>query len=75
VQSRATTALALGLELQILSIEAIAAGCRARIRAKRVHQAHPVQSDFHADPNAPQEHLDEIDADLAEAPLRRKHAP
>jgi hypothetical protein len=75
VQSRATNPLTLGLELQIPSTEAIAAGCRARIRAKRVHQAHPVQSDFHADPNAPQEHLDEIDADLAEAPLRRKHAP
>jgi len=34
VQSRATTPLALGPELQILSIEAIAPGCRARIRAK-----------------------------------------
>jgi hypothetical protein len=34
MQSRATTALALGLELQIPSIEAIAAGCRACIRAK-----------------------------------------
>jgi len=34
VQSRATTALALGLELQIPSTEAIAAGCRACIRAK-----------------------------------------
>jgi hypothetical protein len=34
VQSRATTPLALGLELQIPSTEAIAAGCRACIRAK-----------------------------------------
>jgi len=34
VQSRATTALALGLELQIPSTEAIAAGCRARIWGK-----------------------------------------
>jgi len=34
VQSRATNPLALGLELQIASIEAIAAGCRACIRAK-----------------------------------------
>jgi len=34
VQSRATIALALGLELQIPSIEATAAGCRACIRAK-----------------------------------------
>jgi len=35
VQRRATNPLALGLELQIASIEAIAAGCRARIWAKR----------------------------------------
>jgi hypothetical protein len=34
MQSRATNPLALGLELQIPSIEAIAAGCRACIRAK-----------------------------------------
>jgi len=34
MQSRATTALTLGLELEIPSIEAIAAGCRARIWAK-----------------------------------------
>jgi hypothetical protein len=40
-----------------------------------VHYAHLFESDFHADPNAPQELLDEIDADLAEAPLGRKHAP
>jgi len=74
MQSRASNPLALGLELQIPSIEAIAAGCRARIWAKRVHQAHLVQSEFHANPNAPQEHLDEINAYLAEAPLRRKCA-
>jgi len=42
---------------------------------QRARHAHLVQSDFHADPNAPQEHLDEIDAYLAEAPLRRQHAP
>ena len=42
---------------------------------QRARHAHLVQSDFHADPNAPQELLDEIDADLAEAPLRRKHSP
>jgi len=42
---------------------------------QRAHHAHLVQSDFHADPNAPQELSDEIDADLAEAPIRRKHAP
>jgi hypothetical protein len=75
VQSRATTALALGLELRIPSIEAIAAGCRARIWAKRAHHVHLVQSEFHADPNAPQKHLDEINADLAEAPIRRTYAP
>jgi hypothetical protein len=42
---------------------------------QRAHYAHLFESDFHADPNAPQENLDEISADLAEAPLRRKHAP
>jgi hypothetical protein len=41
---------------------------------QRAHYAHLVQSEFHEDPNPPQEHLDEIDADLGEAPLRRKHA-
>jgi len=40
-----------------------------------VHYAHLFESDFHANPNAPQDHLDEINADLAEAPLGRKHAP
>jgi len=42
---------------------------------QRAHYAHLVQSEFHEDPNPPQELLDEIDADLAEAPLGRKHAP
>jgi len=42
---------------------------------QRAHYAHLFESDFHADPNAPQKHLYEIDADWAEAPLRRKHAP
>jgi len=42
---------------------------------QRARHAHLFESDFHADPNAPQEHLDEIDADWAEAPLRRQHAP
>jgi len=41
---------------------------------QRAHYAHLFESDFHADPNAPLEHLDEISADLAEAPLTRKHA-
>jgi len=75
VQSRATNPLTLGLELQIPSIEAIAACCQARVWAKRAHHAHLVQSEFHADPNALQEILDGIDADLVGAPLRRKHAP
>jgi hypothetical protein len=42
---------------------------------QRAQHVHLVQSDSHADPNAPRENLDEIDADLAEAPLRRKYAP
>jgi hypothetical protein len=42
---------------------------------QRARHAHLFESDFHADPNAPQELSDEIDADLAEAPIRRKHAP
>jgi len=42
---------------------------------QRARHAHLFESDSHADPNAPQEHLDEIDADLAEAPLRGQHAP
>jgi hypothetical protein len=42
---------------------------------QRAHYAHMFESDIHEDPNAPQEHLDEINADLAEAPLGRKHAP
>jgi len=42
---------------------------------QRAHYAHLFESDFHADPNAPQELLDEIDAYLAEAPLGQKHAP
>jgi len=42
---------------------------------QRAHHAHLVQSHIHANPNAPQDHLVEINADLAEAPPRRKHAP
>jgi len=42
---------------------------------QRANYEHLVRSDINADPNAPQEHLDEIDADLAEAPLRGQHAP
>jgi hypothetical protein len=42
---------------------------------QRANYERLVQSDIHADPNAPQEHLDEIDADWAEAPIRRTYAP
>jgi hypothetical protein len=42
---------------------------------QRAHYAHMFESDIHADPNAPQEHLDEINADLVGAPLGRKCAP
>jgi hypothetical protein len=42
---------------------------------QRAHYAHLFESDFHADPNAPHELLDEINADLVGAPLGRKYAP
>jgi len=75
MQSRATTALTLGLELEIPSIEAIAAGCRARIWAKGSTMRTSLSRVLVQTPNAAQENLDEISADLAEAPLTRKCAP